>query len=83
MSCCPGKMPSARTMAKELANTAFNVFRMAAKTGQLVAADDLIKRRMDICSACLSKTGVRCMECGCYLSLKTGVAAATCPIKKW
>lgn len=83
MGCCPGKLPNMATMAKELSATALNAMRMAIRTGEILAQDQIIKKRIDICSVCENKTGVRCLKCGCYISLKTAVAAATCPAGKW
>ena len=83
MSCCSGRMPSASSMVKDMANTALNAIRMASRTGEILAQDHLIRQRITICNDCEYKTGVRCLKCGCFLSLKTGIAAATCPVKKW
>lgn len=83
MSCCPNKMPGATSMAKDLATTALNAMRMAVRGGEILAQDDVIKRRIEACSGCDRKLGVRCTKCGCYISLKTAVAAATCPLGKW
>lgn len=84
MSCC-GKSPTLTSMAKDVSNTAINAIRMAIKTGEILAQDDVIKRRITICNSneCGYKRGVKCQKCGCFLSLKTAVAAATCPIGKW
>lgn len=84
MSCCPGKMPSVSKMAKDFSMTAINAIRQAAKTGEILAHTQLIHDRLKICNApCEFKTGVRCLKCGCYISLKTAVAAAKCPEGKW
>jgi len=83
-SCCKNSgYPSALEMAKDFSNTAMNAMRQALKTGEILASSDTIKKRLEICEKCPSKTGVRCRDCGCYLSLKTGIKAAECPLKKW
>lgn len=83
MSCCPNKMPNATSMAKDIAATALNAMRMAIRSGEILAQDDIIKKRITTCNSCDRKMGARCTKCGCYISLKTAVAAATCPIGKW
>lgn len=49
------------------------------------ATDDLAKTRYDLCKACpeliqLTKT---CKKCGCFMSAKTKLLNATCPLNKW
>jgi hypothetical protein len=43
------------------------------------------KKRLDICLNCdrLFKPTVQCKECGCFMTLKTKIAHATCPLNKW
>lgn len=42
-------------------------------------------RRYDTCKACdrLFKPTRTCKECGCFMSLKTWLKDATCPLGKW
>ena len=42
------------------------------------------EERMAICNACpkLLPTG-NCMECGCFMSQKTKLPNAECPLHKW
>lgn len=42
-------------------------------------------RRYDICKACpeLIDLTKQCKECGCVMPLKTKLAKAECPLKKW
>jgi hypothetical protein len=44
----------------------------------------IAKERMDICNACpeLLPTG-NCKKCGCFMSLKTKLPHAFCPLNKW
>jgi len=39
--------------------------------------------RMAICNACEFLKGDRCDKCGCFMSIKTKMATAQCPIGKW
>lgn len=49
------------------------------------AEDDLAKQRLDICLSCpeLIKLTVQCKKCGCFMSAKTKLDSAKCPIGKW
>ena len=49
------------------------------------ASEEEAERRYDICQACpeliqLTKT---CKKCGCFMSAKTKLEKASCPIGKW
>lgn len=48
-------------------------------------AEDIATSRMNTCLSCdrLIKSTRQCKECGCIMSLKTKIAAATCPLNKW
>ena len=47
--------------------------------------EDLMKERLDICNQCefLRKGSQRCKLCGCFMTLKTTLKQAKCPIGKW
>lgn len=49
------------------------------------ATDDLSQHRMSICEGCdrLLKVTKQCKECGCFMSLKTKLKEAVCPLEKW
>lgn len=49
------------------------------------AAEELSSSRMSICQACpeLIKLTKQCKKCGCFMSAKTKLEAATCPLGKW
>lgn len=49
------------------------------------APDDLAAERYSICELCPSflKISKQCTKCGCFMHLKTKLAAAECPIGKW
>ena len=54
------------------------------KIKQTVLPSEQADNRLKICKSCphfnkLSK----CSLCGCYMPVKTRIAAATCPAKKW
>ena len=43
------------------------------------------EERFSICQQCpkLNKTTNICVECGCFMHLKTKLPNASCPIEKW
>jgi hypothetical protein len=48
-------------------------------------SEDIYNNRMDICNNCeylinMTKT---CMKCGCFMTIKTKIDNAYCPIGKW
>jgi hypothetical protein len=47
--------------------------------------EDVAKNRFDICKACpeLIKLTTQCKKCGCFMTAKTKLEKATCPIGKW
>lgn len=61
-----------------------NIANLALK-GVLIANDDVIASRNEICSTCefLIKDYVRCSKCGCYMKIKTRLDVSKCPIGKW
>ena len=46
---------------------------------------DSINQRMSLCNACphFVKTTTQCKRCGCFMSAKTKLKHASCPIGKW
>lgn len=49
------------------------------------APKELADKRLQICLGCpeLIKLTKQCKKCGCIMSLKTKLEAATCPLGKW
>jgi hypothetical protein len=50
-----------------------------------MADQDVAKSRMDICKGCpeLIQITNQCKKCGCFMSAKTKLKNATCPLNKW
>lgn len=46
---------------------------------------ELVEYRLSICQTCpfFSKAGNRCKKCGCFMSLKTTLRKAKCPVGNW
>jgi hypothetical protein len=49
------------------------------------STEDLAASRLAICKACpeLIKLTTQCKKCGCFMTAKTKLEAAKCPIEKW
>lgn len=49
------------------------------------SSDALAKSRIEICKQCpdLISLTTQCKRCGCFMSAKTKLEAAKCPIGKW
>jgi hypothetical protein len=47
--------------------------------------EDVAKSRIDICKTCpeFVKASSQCKKCGCFMSMKTKMEMAKCPIGKW
>lgn len=85
MSCCGrnAKYPGVHAMAKDLSMTIVQAMRHAIRQGEILAEEPVVRQRLLICEKCDQKSGVRCLKCGCFLTLKSAIKVATCPINKW
>jgi hypothetical protein len=47
--------------------------------------EELVEFRMSICRECplFHKATNRCTQCGCFMTLKTTLLQAKCPVDKW
>ena len=47
--------------------------------------EEISTKRFDICKSCpkLIKLTSQCKECGCFMSIKTTLKHAACPLEKW
>lgn len=86
MGCCGRRRirrPPLTEQAKNIGLSVANVLATAIKTGKIKATKETIEHRVKICKACRHLAGARCNVCGCFVSLKAGLKAEKCPIKKW
>jgi len=87
MSCCNNRglktFPKLSQQLKSFTLTVANVVAHAASTGNIIASDEIIEKRINICNECPRRTGGRCTLCGCYLNAKAGLQASSCPANKW
>lgn len=56
--------------------------KIPAPSGRGAAASSS-ERRLQVCSTCEYKKGLRCEVCGCFVALKARVPFARCPMGKW
>jgi len=78
------KLPSAMTMAKNLAVTALDVAQHAINTGgEVMVSKRVAAHRLVRCESCERLEGARCLECGCFIKVKAKLVAAECPLGKW
>lgn len=47
--------------------------------------DNIARIRMSICKRCPRFHPItnNCLECGCFMPIKTGLLHAECPLQKW
>jgi hypothetical protein len=52
---------------------------------EILATEEVSKERMVICIACpeLIHLTKSCKQCGCFMTAKTKLKTAECPLKKW
>jgi len=85
MGCCSRgrRFPTKTRMAKNFASSMAQTFKHAASTGEVTANPATVAKRIEICESCENKSGIRCLECGCFIRLKAALATSKCPIGKW
>jgi len=81
LSCC--SRPGTFTKAQGLIAAVKAAVSHASKTGEVLASSDEVATRLKVCEVCPNKSGARCTLCGCFLTLKAGLLASTCPAGKW
>ncbi len=52
---------------------------------EFIVPESISKERMSVCEKCDSffKLTKQCLECGCFVSLKTKLSNQHCPKNKW
>ena len=79
------KLPKITVQAASFSKAAFDVIRHYAKSGSVMAEDELIDARMEICRSCgrYDSDSNRCLECGCFMPTKVRFGGTTCPLGFW
>lgn len=76
----PKDLPVLKEQVKGLVKTLSKFARSGFKT----VDEALQKQRLDICIGCEEITSnFRCSRCGCFMSVKSRIQIATCPLGKW
>ncbi len=77
------RFPPFFRMARKLARDAWHAARSTAEGAPLLLESDAAAARLQVCQACPSLRGDRCVECGCYMMVKAHIASMACPLDKW
>jgi hypothetical protein len=77
------RFPPFFRMARNLARDAWFAARQTAEGAPLLLSSDAAAARLDVCVSCPSFRDNRCVECGCYMTVKAHIAAMQCPLDKW
>jgi len=85
MGCCGRNkgFPSLSKQIKNLTVDISHVIAYAKVSGEVNAEQNVVEKRGYLCKACPRLKNGRCTACGCFISLKAGLAASACPLKKW
>lgn len=88
MGCCGrGLVKRKRTSfaykVKEATKTAKDVVKTAITSGKVSADENIVKIRLQRCKTCRHLVKNRCQVCGCFMNVKAGLKAASCPLRKW
>lgn len=77
--------PSLPEQGKNLAATAFNIFKGAMMGNPIMASEKVKEQREAICNSCEYKDHKeqKCIQCGCILEWKIPFAMTDCPEHKW
>lgn len=70
------------TVEHEGKKTGVNVFDII-DPNQPRVSKNIRNDRLSICKQCERYSMGRCLECGCFMKLKTTLANASCPLHKW
>jgi hypothetical protein len=79
--------PPLLQQGKNLASFAWELvnYMHQNKDGVLFASDEIVKERLKTCAQCdkYDASQSKCVECGCYIPVKTKLILDSCPLNKW
>lgn len=72
-------------VSKSLSSSTSKAVKAIADNKQIISPKLDAQKRLDICNKCpsLDKSGGRCEECGCFVTVKVKLDFESCPLKKW
>lgn len=82
-------LPSIFNRIKHLAKSVQGATEHYLETGKVLASEETISSRQEICSSCPKNINNTCSICGCFLKGnkltpgKTEVASESCDLGKW
>lgn len=70
---------------KGLSDTVVDTVGDMSKGRNVFCPPDIIQQRMSTCNSCpdFVRSTTQCRQCGCFMSAKTRLKKASCPIGKW
>lgn len=78
------KLPGMMDMAKNLMKDGSKIVSNAIQGNKSLVDDELREQRLSICRACPKFTPEeRCVECGCFMKIKSAFVTSKCPLGKW
>jgi hypothetical protein len=78
------KLPGMLDMAKNLMRDGVTIINNAASGNSTLVEDSVRNSRLTICRSCPKFTPEeRCVECGCFMKVKSAFVTSKCPIGKW
>jgi len=88
------KLPPTSQMVRDLAVTHWRSLKAFMRGKHVIVPQEIAQERWNECIRCdrllydeinpdTDKKDGRCVECGCFMNVKTHYATAECPIGKW
>lgn len=78
------KLPGMMDMAKNLMQDGFKIAKNAIEGNNTLVDDSIRENRLSICRSCPKFTPEeRCVECGCFMKVKSAFVTSKCPLGKW
>jgi hypothetical protein len=70
---------------KNLSETVTDSFGELAKGNNIFVEQQIQQTRMSTCQSCedFNAKTTQCKKCGCFMSAKTRLKTASCPVGKW
>lgn len=78
------KLPGMMEMAKNLMKDGAKIAENALSGNKTLVEDSVREHRLSVCRECPKFTPEeRCVECGCFMKVKSAFVTSKCPLGKW
>lgn len=78
------KLPGMMEMAKNLMRDGAKIAGNALSGNSTLVEDSVREHRLSVCRLCPKFTPEeRCVECGCFMKVKSAFVTSKCPLEKW